>query len=205
MYLFSQSPATNHRAHATQCLYRRKSRFPRVATSSVRSCRVLHSRTLLRVCRRFEEDSTQRVELSGWRRAVPSEVLASSNTNILSHPVFEREEASVCSVCKTGLLCLDCPSSIAVLSSNCISRLTSLPFTHTQKHKHSLLLPIMSLPAAEVAADFRDALQDLRLNSRPEISNLTLIAKENTEYAQAISTELENHIRTVSLITLPSC
>ncbi|KAF3002911.1 hypothetical protein E8E13_002461 [Curvularia kusanoi] len=54
----------------------------------------------------------------------------------------------------------------------------------------------MSLPAAEVAADFRDALQDLRLNSRPEISNLTLIAKENTEYAQAISTELENHIRT---------
>ena len=63
----------------------------------------------------------------------------------------------------------------------------------------------MSLPAAEVAADFRDALQDLRLNSRPEISNLTLIAKENTEYAQAISTELENHIRTVSLITLPSC
>ncbi|KAF1363933.1 hypothetical protein EJ07DRAFT_101089 [Lizonia empirigonia] len=54
----------------------------------------------------------------------------------------------------------------------------------------------MSLPAAEVAADFRDALQDLRQNSRPEISNLTLIAKENTEYAQAISTELENHIRT---------
>ncbi|KAF2826393.1 hypothetical protein CC86DRAFT_370404 [Ophiobolus disseminans] len=55
----------------------------------------------------------------------------------------------------------------------------------------------MSLPAAhEVAADFRDALQDLRVNSRPEISNLTLIAKENTEYAQAISTELEQHIRT---------
>ncbi|KAH9878754.1 hypothetical protein IAQ61_002028 [Plenodomus lingam] len=53
----------------------------------------------------------------------------------------------------------------------------------------------MSLPAAEVAADFRDALQDLRMNSRPEISNLTLIAKENTEYAEAISTELENHIR----------
>ncbi|KAL6707127.1 mRNA 3' end processing factor [Coniothyrium glycines] len=53
----------------------------------------------------------------------------------------------------------------------------------------------MSLPAAEVAADFRDALQDLRLNSRPEISNLTLIAKENTEYAEAISNELQNHIR----------
>ncbi|KAF1938193.1 hypothetical protein EJ02DRAFT_458095 [Clathrospora elynae] len=53
----------------------------------------------------------------------------------------------------------------------------------------------MSLPAAEVAADFRDALQDLRMNSRPEISNLTLIAKENTEYAEAISTELDKHIR----------
>ncbi|KAH7411626.1 hypothetical protein DE146DRAFT_243747 [Phaeosphaeria sp. MPI-PUGE-AT-0046c] len=53
----------------------------------------------------------------------------------------------------------------------------------------------MSLPADEVAADFRDALQDLRMNSRPEISNLTLIAKENTEYAQAISTELEQHIK----------
>ena len=56
----------------------------------------------------------------------------------------------------------------------------------------------MSFPAAEVAADFRDALQDLRMNSRPEISNLTLIAKENTEYAQAISAELENHVRSVS-------
>ena len=65
----------------------------------------------------------------------------------------------------------------------------------------------MSLPAAEVAADFRDALQDLRMNSRPEISNLTLIAKENTEYAQAISTELEQHIKSVSrkLDCLESC
>jgi pre-mRNA cleavage complex 2 protein Pcf11 len=64
----------------------------------------------------------------------------------------------------------------------------------------------MSLPAAEVAADFRDALQDLRMNSRPEISNLTLIAKENTEYAQAISTELEQHIKSVrfTLGCLPS-
>ncbi|KAF2085793.1 hypothetical protein K490DRAFT_45829 [Saccharata proteae CBS 121410] len=50
--------------------------------------------------------------------------------------------------------------------------------------------------SAEVAADFRDALQDLRMNSRPEISNLTIIAKENTEHAQAISKELESHIRT---------
>ncbi|KAK7533921.1 uncharacterized protein J3D65DRAFT_463022 [Phyllosticta citribraziliensis] len=54
----------------------------------------------------------------------------------------------------------------------------------------------MSLPSAEVAADFREALQDLKFNSRPEISNLTIIAKENTEHAQAISRELENHIKT---------
>lgn len=56
-----------------------------------------------------------------------------------------------------------------------------------------------SLPSAEVAADFKDALQDLRTNSRPEISNLTIIAKENTEHAQAISRELETHIQTVSI------
>jgi hypothetical protein len=56
----------------------------------------------------------------------------------------------------------------------------------------------MSIPSAEVAADFKDALQDLKVNSRPEISNLTIIAKENTEHAEAISRELENHIRTVS-------
>lgn len=64
----------------------------------------------------------------------------------------------------------------------------------------------MSLPAAEVAADFREALQDLKMNSRPEISNLTLIAKENTEYAEAISNELDKHIRTVSAdaVTHPS-
>ncbi|KAF2878311.1 hypothetical protein BDV95DRAFT_478930 [Massariosphaeria phaeospora] len=54
----------------------------------------------------------------------------------------------------------------------------------------------MSLPSVEVAADFKDALQDLKQNNRPEISNLTIIAKENTEHAQAISVELENHIRT---------
>ena len=54
-----------------------------------------------------------------------------------------------------------------------------------------------ALPSAEVAADFKDALQDLKINSRPEISNLTIIAKENTEHAQAISRELENHIRSV--------
>lgn len=52
--------------------------------------------------------------------------------------------------------------------------------------------------SAEVAADFRDALRDLKTNSRPEISTLTIIAKENTEHAQAISQELESHIRTTN-------
>ncbi|KAF2660164.1 hypothetical protein K491DRAFT_674945 [Lophiostoma macrostomum CBS 122681] len=55
----------------------------------------------------------------------------------------------------------------------------------------------MSLTSDEVAADFKDALLDLKVNSRPEISNLTIIAKENTEHAEAISRELENHIRTI--------
>ena len=55
------------------------------------------------------------------------------------------------------------------------------------------------LPSAEVAADFQDSLQDLQVNNRWEINNLTIIAKENTEFAQAISRVLENHIRTVSL------
>lgn len=56
------------------------------------------------------------------------------------------------------------------------------------------------LPSAEVAADFQDSLQDLHMNNRWEISNLTIIAKENTEHAQSISRVLENHIRTVRCI-----
>ena len=51
--------------------------------------------------------------------------------------------------------------------------------------------------SAEVAADFEDSLKDLQINNRYEISNLTIIAKENTEHAQAISRALENHIKTV--------
>lgn len=52
--------------------------------------------------------------------------------------------------------------------------------------------------SAEVAADFEESLKDLQTNNRYEISNLTIIAKENTEHAQAISRALENHIKTVS-------
>ncbi|KAF2397298.1 hypothetical protein EJ06DRAFT_169920 [Trichodelitschia bisporula] len=47
----------------------------------------------------------------------------------------------------------------------------------------------------EVALAFREALEDLKSRSQYEIDNLTVIAKESTEHAQAISQELENHIR----------
>lgn len=46
----------------------------------------------------------------------------------------------------------------------------------------------------EVAEDYRKALEDLTMNSRYEISNLTVIAKENTEHALAISEALKSHI-----------
>ncbi|KAF2232061.1 hypothetical protein EV356DRAFT_525389 [Viridothelium virens] len=53
----------------------------------------------------------------------------------------------------------------------------------------------MASSSDEVAADFEDSLKDLQINNRYEISNLTIIAKENTEHAQAISEVLEKHIR----------
>jgi len=49
----------------------------------------------------------------------------------------------------------------------------------------------------EVAEDFKLALEDLTMNSRYEISNLTVIAKENTEHALAISEALKDHIKRV--------
>lgn len=57
-----------------------------------------------------------------------------------------------------------------------------------------------TLPSEEVAADFKDCLNDLQMNNRYEISNLTIIAKENIEHAQALSRALEQHIRTVRFI-----
>lgn len=54
------------------------------------------------------------------------------------------------------------------------------------------------ISSEDVAADFEDYLKDLQANNRYEISNLTIIAKENTEHAEAISRTLENHIKTVS-------
>ena len=57
----------------------------------------------------------------------------------------------------------------------------------------------VGLPSDEVAKDYKDSLEDLAINSRYEIGNLTVIAKENTEHALAISRVLENHIMKVSL------
>ncbi|KAL9133162.1 MAG: hypothetical protein Q9175_005663 [Cornicularia normoerica] len=53
----------------------------------------------------------------------------------------------------------------------------------------------VGLPSDEVAEDYKTSLEDLTINSRYEISNLTVIAKENTEHAMAISRVLENHIK----------
>ncbi|KAI1863948.1 hypothetical protein JX265_005049 [Neoarthrinium moseri] len=43
--------------------------------------------------------------------------------------------------------------------------------------------------------DFRDALEGLQLNSRFEIQNLTMIARESTEEALVISQALQDHIK----------
>ena len=53
----------------------------------------------------------------------------------------------------------------------------------------------------EVAEDYDLTLKDLNTNDRYAISNLTIIAKENTEHALAISKVLETHIKTVSITT----
>lgn len=59
----------------------------------------------------------------------------------------------------------------------------------------------VGLPSDEVAEDYKNSLEDLTMNSRYEISNLTVIAKENTVHAETISRVLENHIRNVSAST----
>ncbi|KAJ9653207.1 mRNA 3' end processing factor, partial [Neophaeococcomyces mojaviensis] len=52
-----------------------------------------------------------------------------------------------------------------------------------------------SLPSDEVAGDYKDALEDLITNDRFQIANLTMIAKENIEHAEAISRVLALHIK----------
>lgn len=61
------------------------------------------------------------------------------------------------------------------------------------------------LASDEVAEDYKNSLEDLTGNDKFQISNLTVIAKENTEHAMAISRVLENHIRTVGhFFVIPS-
>lgn len=60
------------------------------------------------------------------------------------------------------------------------------------------------LVSDEVAEDYKNSLEDLTTNDRFQISNLTVIAKENTEHAMAISRVLENHIRSVGVFLLSS-
>jgi len=56
-----------------------------------------------------------------------------------------------------------------------------------------------SLPSDEVAGDYKEALDDLITNDRFQIANLTMIAKENIEHAEAISRVLALHIKKVSM------
>lgn len=53
-------------------------------------------------------------------------------------------------------------------------------------------------PPSEVAEDYKSSLEDLVFNSKLEISNLTVIAKENIHAAQAIARVIEEHIDKVS-------
>jgi hypothetical protein len=72
-----------------------------------------------------------------------------------------------------------------------------LMFRRASFGAHSPTGSLRGLSSAEVAADFKEALQDLSTNDRIQITNLTIIAKESTEYAESISKVLEEHIRTV--------
>jgi hypothetical protein len=49
----------------------------------------------------------------------------------------------------------------------------------------------------ELAEDYKASLEDLTFNSRYEIGNLTVIARENIQSAQAIARTLETHIHQV--------
>ncbi|KAK4146521.1 uncharacterized protein C8A04DRAFT_34975 [Dichotomopilus funicola] len=51
--------------------------------------------------------------------------------------------------------------------------------------------------AADVAEDYRQALEDLTVNSRIEIATLTNIARENASHGFAIAEALANHIKKV--------
>jgi len=56
---------------------------------------------------------------------------------------------------------------------------------------------------SDIAIDFKEYLEDLKVNSKPEIDTLTLIARENPSHAQAISKVLEEHINKVGHGLMP--
>lgn len=70
-------------------------------------------------------------------------------------------------------------------------------FISSSPSLYSVAIMASGLASDEVAEDYKNSLEDLTTNDRFQISNLTVIAKENTEHAMAISRVLENHIRTV--------
>lgn len=58
----------------------------------------------------------------------------------------------------------------------------------------------MDHTSALFAQDFKEALSDLRTNDKYKIHNLTMIANDNTNHAEAIARALEEHIKTVRFI-----
>jgi len=51
--------------------------------------------------------------------------------------------------------------------------------------------------ADEAVDDFRSSLADLTFNSKPLINMLTMLADENSQYAERIAQVIEEHIRQV--------
>lgn len=57
---------------------------------------------------------------------------------------------------------------------------------------------MVAIPSSELAEDYKVSLEDLTFNSRVEIMNLTIIARENIHAAQAIARTIEEHINKVN-------
>jgi pre-mRNA cleavage complex 2 protein Pcf11 len=54
-----------------------------------------------------------------------------------------------------------------------------------------------------VRQEYKASLADLTFNSRPIITNLTVIAQESMQYAPAIISAIEDHIRMVGFFFIP--
>jgi len=52
--------------------------------------------------------------------------------------------------------------------------------------------------ADEAVEDFRSSLSDLTFNSKPLINMLTMLADENSQYAEQIAQVIEEHVRQVN-------